>query len=928
MSASRGELRTRRGRTSLVPALLVGAVLFGTLMVWMNCPPVAQAVDSLAPPPKEVTAGSDLVPAMLSDIIAAYRKIIVMVEGESSLGPAERARVYPVGEFLFEANHTRLTSLTDELIVDVEARLSTAGSSPPGKVEQFLDRLENDPAYHDADKLAFRDVLDDLASFLGETTQPSSRLKQDLESRVASDLKALQEIQALYEKELGQIFSRFQDRGMAVRREAWENYVAFLKTLYTPTAILQEYEAATAFPADSGAPASQRGEAGREMFGTDLPTKTLVLTFDDGPHPRYTARILDILKKYNVPAVFFEVGQNLGTVGENESVKWTRAAEASRLVLASGMPLANHTYTHALLPKLNGEEVAREIELTNHLLTEVSHATPSLFRAPYGARNAQVMALLSSEHLKSVMWNIDSKDWADPIPKSIADRVLREVDAERRGILLFHDIHARTIEALPLILDALKEDGYQFAGWNGSDFVVDGAPAENKAAEAPPRPAQLAPYRESWAAIIGIDEYTHWPKLRYAVNDATGVKELLIQKYKFKPENIFSLTNQEATRENILSVLGDKLGNEQVIKHDDRVFVFFAGHGITRKLPSGRDLGYIVPVEAAVNNYHGQSISMTNFQDVAEAIPAKHVIFVMDSCYSGLGLTRSGRADQSQNYLKEISRRVARQMLTAGGADQQVADNGPNGHSIFTWTLLQALDGKADLNGDGFITASELAAYIGPIVSNLSHQTPAFGNLPGSEGGEFVFELTHESEFLSGLSAQLDEEAILLNSEIEQTRAEIAHKAQRNQRLRKELASAQLALKTLEGQPGPRPAAGKPESMWTHNDSGMSLFKERRYAEALEEFLAAAKLDPAHPLPANNVGYTYHKLGQYEEAVGWFERTIALDPNRGIAYLNLGDTYVRMGRKADAKKTYEKYLEIQPTSKSAPYAQEMIKSLE
>src|SRR5262249_1361981 len=156
---------------------------------------------------------------------------IVLAEDESSLSPVEQAHVYPVGEFLFEANHTRVASLTDLLIAELETRLRAADSSSAGTVEQFLDRLEKDPDYHDADKLAVLDVLEDLAAFVGET-QSTSRLKQELQPRIADDLQALHTIQALYEKEIGQIFSRFAPRGMAVRREAWEKYVAFLKTLY------------------------------------------------------------------------------------------------------------------------------------------------------------------------------------------------------------------------------------------------------------------------------------------------------------------------------------------------------------------------------------------------------------------------------------------------------------------------------------------------------------------------------------------------------------------------------------------------------------------------------------------------------------------------------------------------------------------------
>jgi uncharacterized caspase-like protein len=133
---------------------------------------------------------------------------------------------------------------------------------------------------------------------------------------------------------------------------------------------------------------------------------------------------------------------------------------------------------------------------------------------------------------------------------------------------------------------------------------------------------------------------------------------------------------------------------------------------------------------------------MTELQNIAESLTAKHVLFVMDACYSGLGLTRGGG---SSGLPARQRAPLGRQMLTAGGADQLVADGGPNGHSVFTWTLLQALGGKADLNGDGLITATELAAYVAPAVASVSQQTPAFGSLPGSEGGDFVFALPAEA---------------------------------------------------------------------------------------------------------------------------------------------------------------------------------------
>ena len=197
------------------------------------------------------------------------------------------------------------------------------------------------------------------------------------------------------------------------------------------------------------------------------------------------------------------------------------------------------------------------------------------------------------------------------------------------------------------------------------------------------------------------------------------------------------LMNGDATRQRIMQALGDELTDPSKVSRDDRVFFFFAGHGATRTLADNRQIGFIIPVDADLNNYASTAISMTELREAADLIPAKHVYFVMDSCYSGLAMTRGGgEFTKDRSYLEEVTRRTARQILTAGGAEQQVADDGPNGHSVFTWALLQGLEGQADLDGNGVITASELGAYVSPIVSTFGRQTPAVGNLVGSEGGE------------------------------------------------------------------------------------------------------------------------------------------------------------------------------------------------
>src|SRR5262249_45595637 len=154
----------------------------------------------------------------------------------------------------------------------------------------------------------FRDLLDGLAAL------PQQEVRNAvLRRRISDDLAALEKIQGLYQKEISQIFSGLQTRGMAVHREAWDHYVAFLKTKYKREEILKEGETELPPPESRGGPAAK---SKLELFGTELPPKTVALTFDDGPHPRYTDQVLAVLKKYGLQAVFFEVGKNLGTAGE------------------------------------------------------------------------------------------------------------------------------------------------------------------------------------------------------------------------------------------------------------------------------------------------------------------------------------------------------------------------------------------------------------------------------------------------------------------------------------------------------------------------------------------------------------------------------------------------------------------------------------
>lgn len=911
---------TQQHKTLLTVAIVATAIAAAVGIGYFRKPaeppsPAATVTATVAPMPDTSTILTGF-----KEVLAAYRKIIVLFADEKTLAAQERAMANQVGQGLFHDNRQRVAGL--------ETQLDTlAGSANPQRLEAIaglLDYVESSADLMDADRLAFRELLRSLqAAVARDSSLPAIKLHK----RIGEDLDALAEIERNYEKEIRLVFGRFETRAIDLKRERWQDYVAGLKKLYSREQILKDYGVVMPYPAPKEVSRKTKSEDEGEIFGHSLPAKTIVLTFDDGPHGTYSAEIAAILKQYSAPAIFFQVGTNLGAVSPDGKTKLLPRADVSRKLLDAGHTLANHSMTHAQLSKRTGDALKTEIVGTDALLKAVDARSSPLFRFPYGARNDEGLAVLDAAHLRSVMWNIDSLDWADPVPSSIADRVLRTVEKEGRGIVLFHDIHERTVKALPAILDRLVADGYQFATWDGKGFAVTKAATGQALAGAPL--AASPGYSDSWAIVIGIDDYAKWPKLQYAARDAQAIREALIQKFSFAPEHIVSLSNKEATRTGILAAFHDKLAHSGM-KKNDRLFVFFAGHGATRKLSSGRDLGYIIPVDSDPNQIATDAIPMTELQNIAESLTAKHALFVMDACYSGLGLTRGGGGAQSSNFLRDNAKRMGRQMLTAGGADQLVADGGPNGHSVFTWTLLQGLAGKGDLNGDGIITATELAAYVAPAVASVSRQTPAFGSLPGSEGGDFVFELAANDEFLSGQSSQLSGDAIALNTKLDATRPVPAVATPAGgDKPALPASSATVVVKDLQGgeQRIVTPAA-VPSSVrqlaQRANDRGLQLYKEKNYAEAEAQFTEALKLRPDFALAANNLGFVYYKQDKFAEAARWFENTVKIDPSRAVAYLNLGDAYAKAGTADKAKKAFSTYLELAPTGSGAAYARQQV----
>lgn len=238
-------------------------------------------------------------------------------------------------------------------------------------------------------------------------------------------------------------------------------------------------------------------------------------------------------------------------------------------------------------------------------------------------------------------------------------------------------------------------------------------------------------YDEHFALIIGINEYENLHNLEYAVNDAKAVKDVLINKFKYKEDNIKMLIDKEAIHQNIMDNFYDLVKDTAI---NDSVIIFFAGHGSTYPTIQ-KEKGFLIP-------YDGTEINMNTLTswDVlinqSELIQAKHIFFIMDACYSGLALMRG---NPSKRFLKDMIRRQSRQVLTAGKSDQSVKDSGEQtNNSIFTGYLLEALNGEAKTE-QGVICASSVMNYVYNKVANdpNSRQTTGYGTILGE--GDFIF---------------------------------------------------------------------------------------------------------------------------------------------------------------------------------------------
>lgn len=167
---------------------------------------------------------------------------------------------------------------------------------------------------------------------------------------------------------------------------------------------------------------------------------TIALTFDDGPHPEVTPRLLDELKRHGAHATFFMIGRQI-----------EKHPDIARRVLAEGHDIGNHTYTHPKLPELTNDAADEEIRRTEEIMASVLSHRTKWFRPPFGSLRADQRALVEKRGMQSILGDVSTGDWAIPPEEQILSKF---AEATAGSIIICHDFSAPTANCLGQALES------------------------------------------------------------------------------------------------------------------------------------------------------------------------------------------------------------------------------------------------------------------------------------------------------------------------------------------------------------------------------------------------------------------------------------------------------------------------------------------
>ncbi len=428
-------------------------------------------------------------------------------------------------------------------------------------------------------------------------------------------------------------------------------------------------------------------------------------------------------------------------------------------------------------------------------------------------------------------------------------------------------------------------------------------------------PAEVAIPR-SYALVVGISKYVNMPEraLEYADRDAEDIYKILISPEggNFRAENVRKLIGAQATMANVRRELEQWLPS--VAKDEDRVLIYFAGHGFVH---DGKP--YLAPYDIDPRNIGGTGYPMDSLGKVMGArIRARYKVLLTDACHSGAISPDAGQ--QINRSLLELERSLF--SLTAS-RDREVSFEGPSwggGHGVFTYYVVKGMEGEADENGNGIVTADELAEY---VHRNVRQASGARQN-PTSDRGSFDPEMPL-SYIPTRLARRLESEYGTLVVEANVDGVEVfvdgrsAGVVGKGKPLK--LQGLRPGPHTIKGvKMGYEPDGPREETVYPGQETAVTikiLYARRRnpraaelfddglehynkgyadnYRKAVVEFDKALQLDPAFSGAALYLGRTYSALFEFEKAEKYFRRAIEIDPDYLEARATFGGMLLDLG---------------------------------
>jgi peptidoglycan/xylan/chitin deacetylase (PgdA/CDA1 family) len=201
---------------------------------------------------------------------------------------------------------------------------------------------------------------------------------------------------------------------------------------------------------DMAHPSNFSRNSGVTFTRVPMTGKFVAITFDDGPHPQNTPRLLNMLRERNIPATFYVIGRSVDLY-----------PQIVRRCVQEGHEIGNHSHTHRLLSKLSDSEVRSDLARCRDSIQRAAGVRPRTMRPPYGGLTLRQRDWVHAEFgYPTILWSVDPLDWKRPGASVVASRIVSGASAG--GIILAHDLHSQTVDAMPAALDGLLRRGYQF----------------------------------------------------------------------------------------------------------------------------------------------------------------------------------------------------------------------------------------------------------------------------------------------------------------------------------------------------------------------------------------------------------------------------------------------------------------------------------